>query len=56
MIGNYAHQNDVFFVTGEFGGGSTVNLEGLAVVESGLRSVLAHLNVLATPAARRGAG
>jgi predicted deacylase len=47
VIGNYAHQNNVFFVTGEFGGGSTVNLEGLAVVEDGLRSVLSHLNVLA---------
>jgi predicted deacylase len=51
VIGNYAHQNNVFFVTGEFGGGSTVNLDGLAVVENGLRSVLAHLKVLrpATP-------
>jgi hypothetical protein len=57
VIGNYAHQNNVFFVTGEFGGGSTVNLEGLAVVENGLRSVLAHLQVLQPPAplpARRG--
>ena len=51
VIGNYAHQNNVFFVTGEFGGGSTVNLEGLAVVENGLRSVLSHLKVLA-PARR----
>lgn len=39
MIGNYAHRNNVFVVTGEFGGGSTVNLEGLAVVENGIRSV-----------------
>ena len=57
VIGNYAHQNNVFFVTGEFGGGSTVNLEGLAVVENGLRSVLSHLKVLAPAAAlppRRG--
>lgn len=46
VIGNYAHQNKVFFVTGEFGGGSTVNIEGLAVVESGLKSVLSHLKVL----------
>ncbi|RUU56806.1 succinylglutamate desuccinylase/aspartoacylase family protein [Mesorhizobium sp. M2C.T.Ca.TU.002.02.1.1] len=50
VIGNYAHQNNVFFVTGEFGGGSTVNIEGLAVVENGLRAVLSHLKVLA-PAA-----
>ncbi|MFZ0600657.1 MAG: succinylglutamate desuccinylase/aspartoacylase family protein [Roseiarcus sp.] len=57
VIGNYAHQNNIFFVTGEFGGGSTVNLEGLAVVENGLRSVLSHLKVLAPAAAlppRRG--
>jgi predicted deacylase len=56
VIGNYAHQNKVFFVTGEFGGGATINLEGLAVVENGLRSVLSHLKVLAptaTPPARR---
>lgn len=50
VIGNYAHQNKVFFVTGEFGGGSTVNLDGLAVVENGLRSVLDHLKVLAPEA------
>jgi predicted deacylase len=56
VIGNYAHQNNVFFVTGEFGGGSTVNLGGLAVVEKGLRSVLSHLKVLPTaePPPRRG--
>jgi predicted deacylase len=56
VIGNYARQNDAFFVTGEFGGGSTVNLQGLAVVETGLRSVLAHLKVLPPPTPRQKPG
>ena len=51
VIGNYAHQNDAFFVTGEFGGGSTVNLDGLSTIEDGLKSALAHLKLL--PAAGR---
>ncbi len=46
VIGNHAQQNGVFFVTGEFGGGGTVNLEGLKVVEDGLKSVLQHLKLL----------
>jgi hypothetical protein len=57
VISNYAHRNKVFFVTGEFGGGSTVNVEGLGVVERGLKSVLSHLKVLepsGPPPPRRG--
>lgn len=46
VIGNYAFQNDAFFFTGEFGGGSTVSVPGLAAVEDGLKSVLAHLGVV----------
>ena len=46
VIGNYAHQSDVDFLTGEFGGGSTVNINGLAMAEKGVRGVLAHLGVL----------
>lgn len=46
VIGNYAHQNDVDFLTGEFGGGSSVNIDGLATAERGVRGVLANLGVL----------
>lgn len=53
VIGNHAHKNGVFFVTGEFGGGATVNLEGLKVVEEGLKSVLQHLKVLPDPSQPR---
>jgi predicted deacylase len=56
VIGNYAHQNKTFFVTGEFGGGSTVDLEGLAVVERGIKGVLAHLGVLLDAAPAPAAG
>ncbi|MGQ2905845.1 MAG: succinylglutamate desuccinylase/aspartoacylase family protein [Neoaquamicrobium sediminum] len=45
VIGNYADQNDVDFLTGEFGGGSSVNIDGLATAERGVRGVLAHLGV-----------
>ena len=40
------HQNNAFFVTGELGRGSTLNLDGLSVVERGIRGVLDHLGVL----------
>lgn len=53
VIGNHAQKNGVFFVTGEFGGGATVNLEGLKVVEEGLKSVLQHLKVLPDPSQPR---
>lgn len=46
VIGNYADRNGVDFLTGEFGGGSSVNIDGLAMAERGVRGVLAHLGVL----------
>ena len=46
VIGNFADQNGVDFLTGEFGGGSTVNLSGLATAERGVRGVLSYLGVL----------
>ncbi|MEO3388776.1 succinylglutamate desuccinylase/aspartoacylase family protein [Mesorhizobium sp. CAU 1741] len=46
VIGNYAHQKNVDFLTGEFGGGSSVNIDGLSTAEKGIRGVLAHLGVL----------
>lgn len=54
VIGNYADQNNVDFLTGEFGGGSTVNLSGLDMAERGVRGVLSLLGVLpdALPAAK----
>ncbi|MEQ5829275.1 succinylglutamate desuccinylase/aspartoacylase family protein [Sulfitobacter sp. NFXS29] len=48
VMGNHAHQNGVEFLTGEFGGGASVNLEGLAMVERGIRGVLSHLGILKT--------
>src|SRR5205807_8960187 len=34
------------FVTGEFGGGATVNLDGLEILISGLRGALAAIGIL----------
>lgn len=48
VLGNYANRHNVDFLTGEFGGGSTVNVAGLAVAERGVRGVLAHLGILPT--------
>ena len=38
---------------GEFGGGGRVDLDGLAIVERGIRALLAHAGVTAAPPARR---
>lgn len=46
VVGNYADRNGVDFLTGEFGGGSTVSLPGLGVAERGVRGVLNYLGVL----------
>lgn len=48
VIGNHADRNNVDFLTGEFGGGSSVNIAGLATAERGVRGVLAHLGILST--------
>lgn len=54
-----AARHDVEFLTGEFGGGASVNLDGLAIVRNGLAGVLDALGVLArrepatAPATRR---
>lgn len=52
VIGNYAHQNNAFFLTGEFGGGSSVNLDGLQMINEGLPASLAHLGLLPPNTAR----
>jgi predicted deacylase len=50
VIGAAARRNGVFFLTGEFGGGASVNLDGLAVVRRGIAGVLDAIGVL-TPKA-----
>lgn len=50
VIGAAARRNDVFFLTGEFGGGASVNLDGLAAVERGIAGMLDAIGVL-SPAA-----
>ena len=46
VISSAARRNNVVFMTGEFGGGATVNLEGLAMAENGIAGVLDALGVL----------
>lgn len=46
VLGNYAKKADVAFLCGEFGGGSSVNLEGLQAVEQGLLGYLREVGVL----------
>jgi len=46
VIGNYAMQNGVIFLTGEFGGGATVNVDGLQSLEAGLMRYLIATGVL----------
>jgi predicted deacylase len=46
VISNYARQNNVKFLCGEFGGGSSVNLDGLRAVEGGILRYLAACGVL----------
>jgi predicted deacylase len=46
MIESAANRHDVTFLTGEFGGAATVNVEGVEVVRRGLRGVLSALEML----------
>ncbi|MDB5953836.1 succinylglutamate desuccinylase/aspartoacylase family protein [Ramlibacter sp.] len=46
MISSAARKNQTFFATGEFGGKGTVSKEGLAIVERGIRGLLATLGVV----------
>lgn len=45
VFGNVADKQNCHFLTGEFGGGSTVNLDGVELLNSGLRRVLRHLGL-----------
>ena len=51
MIESAATRHGVTFLTGEFGGAATVNVEGVEIVRRGLRGVLGALEML--PAAPR---
>ena len=57
MIGAEARRHGAFFMTGEFGGGGGVSLDGLAIVRAGIAGVLDALGVLprghAEPTAHR---
>lgn len=46
MIGVVARKHGAFLITGEFGGGGGVDLDGLAVVKRGIAGVLDALGVL----------
>jgi predicted deacylase len=46
MIGSAARKNNTFFATGEFGGKGAVGLEGLAIVERGIKGLLHALGVV----------
>ncbi|MFM0157040.1 MULTISPECIES: succinylglutamate desuccinylase/aspartoacylase family protein [Paraburkholderia] len=46
VLGAAASRHKTFFMTGEFGGGATVNLDGLKVVREGIAGVLGALNML----------
>jgi predicted deacylase len=46
VIAAAARRNSVRFVTGEFGGGASVNLVGLEILVSGLRGALAAIGTL----------
>lgn len=46
VFGNVADQNGCHFLGGEFGGGSTVNLDGRQLAETGTFGVLRHLGML----------
>lgn len=48
VFGNVADQNGCHFLTGEFGGGSTVNLDGKEMARSGSLGVLRHVGLLPT--------
>ena len=46
LISSAARRNNAVFLTGEFGGGATVNLEGLAMARDGIAGLLDALGVL----------
>ncbi|MGB6118216.1 MAG: succinylglutamate desuccinylase/aspartoacylase family protein [Mesorhizobium sp.] len=46
VMGNAADRNGCHFLSGEFGGGSTVNLEGRAMLAAGIDGVMRHLGLL----------
>ncbi len=46
MIGSVARKHGAYLVTGEFGGGGGVNLEGVAAIRRGIAGVLDMLGVL----------
>jgi predicted deacylase len=48
VIAAAAHRHDVVFLTGEFGGGASVDLEGLRIVSTGLAGMLEALGVLSS--------
>lgn len=52
VISAAAQRHDVVFLTGEFGGGASVNLEGVRVVTDGISGMLRALGVLSDPGAR----
>jgi predicted deacylase len=54
VLGNYARKAGVSFLCGEFGGGSSVNLEGLQTVEQGLIRYLREIGVLRSAACNVG--
>jgi uncharacterized protein len=49
MIGSVARRHGAYLITGEFGGGGGVNLDGLAVAKRGIAGVLDKLGVLPAP-------
>ncbi|MBN3754380.1 succinylglutamate desuccinylase [Paraburkholderia sp. Tr-20389] len=51
VIGNYARKNGAVYLCGEFGGGSTVNPDGLRMVEHCVSRFLMHLGVLSAAGA-----
>jgi len=46
VISAAAERHDVCFLTGEFGGGASVNIEGLEIVRGGIARMLAALGML----------
>ena len=46
-MGNSADRAGCHFLTGEFGGGSTVNLDGVDVLGHGIGGVMRHIGLLA---------
>lgn len=49
VFGKVANKYGCHFLTGEFGGGSSVNLDGLAMLKSGLGRVLHHVGLIGEP-------